>query len=80
MINGNMASADGPVKTFLLRGIKDSSPYLHDGRPLTLEDLHQALFKDYPGSLLPLPSEPTGFQNKVLYFIKYSIHPIEELF
>lgn len=29
---------DGPVKTFTLRGIKDSPPYLHDGRLLTLED------------------------------------------
>jgi cytochrome c peroxidase len=38
MINGRMASADGPIKTFTLRGIKDSPPYLHDGRLLTLED------------------------------------------
>ncbi|CAL1239466.1 cytochrome B6 [Candidatus Methylocalor cossyra] len=28
----------GPIKTFTLRGIKDSPPYLHDGRCLTLED------------------------------------------
>ncbi len=26
------------MKTFTLRGIKDSPPYLHDGRLLTLED------------------------------------------
>jgi cytochrome c peroxidase len=38
MINGRMASADGPIKTFPLRGIKDSPPYLHDRRLLTLED------------------------------------------
>jgi cytochrome c peroxidase len=38
LINGRMASADGPIKTFPLRGIKDSPPYLHDGRLLTLED------------------------------------------
>lgn len=38
MINGRMASSDGPIKTFSLRGIKDSPPYLHDGRLLTLED------------------------------------------
>ncbi|MDQ6631201.1 MAG: cytochrome B6, partial [Verrucomicrobiota bacterium] len=38
LINGAMAAADGPIKTFPLRGIKDSSPYLHDGRLLTLED------------------------------------------
>jgi cytochrome c peroxidase len=38
MVNGRMASADGPIKTFPLRGIKDSPPYLHDGRLLTLDD------------------------------------------
>jgi len=38
MVNGRMASQDGPIKTFPLRGIKDSPPYLHDGRLLTLED------------------------------------------
>ena len=32
------AEADGPIKSFALRGIKDSPPYLHDGRLLTLED------------------------------------------
>lgn len=37
-INGHVATADGPIKTFPLRGIKDSPPYLHDGRLLTLED------------------------------------------
>jgi cytochrome c peroxidase len=39
LINGMMASADGPIKTFVLRGVKDSPPYLHDGRLLTLEDV-----------------------------------------
>jgi cytochrome c peroxidase len=38
MVNGRKASADGPIKTFPLRGIKDSPPYLHDDRLLTLED------------------------------------------
>jgi len=38
LINGRMASADGPIKTFALRGVKDSPPYLHDGRLLTLDD------------------------------------------
>ncbi len=38
MINGRYASSDGPIKTFPLRGIKDSPPYLHDGRLLTIED------------------------------------------
>src|ERR1700716_2106702 len=38
VINGMMASADGPIKTFPLRGIKATPPYMHDGRLLTLED------------------------------------------
>ena len=38
MINGRYAAADGPIKNFPLRGIKDSPPYLHDGRLLTIED------------------------------------------
>ncbi|HET9931849.1 MAG TPA: cytochrome B6, partial [Polyangiaceae bacterium] len=38
MINGIMANGDGPIKTFALRGLKDSPPYLHDGRLLTIED------------------------------------------
>jgi cytochrome c peroxidase len=38
MINGVMATAQGPIKTFPLRGIKDSPTYLHDGRLLTLDD------------------------------------------
>ena len=38
MINGRKAVGDGPIKTFPLRGIKDSPPYLHDRRLLTLED------------------------------------------
>ncbi len=29
---------DGSIKTFTLRGIKESPPYMHDGRCLTLED------------------------------------------
>lgn len=38
MINGFKAVAEGPIKTFPLRGIKESPPYFHDGRLLTLED------------------------------------------
>ncbi len=38
MVNNLMETGDGPIKTFPLRGIKDSPPYLHDGRLLTLED------------------------------------------
>ena len=37
-IANHVAVADGAIKTFPLRGIKDSPPYLHDGRLLTLED------------------------------------------
>jgi cytochrome c peroxidase len=37
-IADHMAVTDGAIKTFPLRGIKDSPPYLHDGRLLTLED------------------------------------------
>ena len=38
VVNGLVLLPDGPIKTFTLRGIKDSPPYLHDGRLLTLED------------------------------------------
>jgi cytochrome c peroxidase len=38
VINGEEIHAEGPIKTFTLRGIKDSPPYMHDGRLLTLED------------------------------------------
>ena len=38
MEGGMMITAQGPIKNFPLRGIKESPPYLHDGRLLTLED------------------------------------------
>jgi cytochrome c peroxidase len=38
LVNGMMMAHDGLIKTFPLRGIKDSPPYLHDGRCFTLED------------------------------------------
>jgi cytochrome c peroxidase len=37
-VEGLIAAADGPIKTFPLRGIKESPPYLHDDRLLTLDD------------------------------------------
>jgi cytochrome c peroxidase len=37
-INGLYATRQGPIKTFPLRGIKESPPYFHDGRLVTLED------------------------------------------
>jgi cytochrome c peroxidase len=38
MLNGRLTVGDGPIKTFPLRGIKESPPYLNDGRLLTLDD------------------------------------------
>ena len=38
LVDGMVMAGDGPIKTFPLRGIKDSPPYLHDGRLLTLDD------------------------------------------
>jgi cytochrome c peroxidase len=38
VVNGMVMAHDGPIKTFPLRGIKDTPPYLHDGRLLTLDD------------------------------------------
>jgi cytochrome c peroxidase len=37
-INNMYAAGDGAIKTFPLRGIKNSPPYMHDGRLLTLDD------------------------------------------
>jgi cytochrome c peroxidase len=37
-VNDFVLMPDGPIKTFTLRGIKDSPPYLHDGRLPTLAD------------------------------------------
>ena len=37
-INGLVATTQGPIKTFTLRGIKESPPYFHDGRLPTLDD------------------------------------------
>ncbi|MEX0880515.1 MAG: cytochrome B6 [Thermoanaerobaculia bacterium] len=37
-IAGHTMVGDGAIKTFPLRGLKDSPPYLHDGRLMTIED------------------------------------------
>ena len=37
-VNDLVMLPDGPIKTLTLRGIKDSPPYLHDGRLMTLAD------------------------------------------
>ncbi len=38
LIRGQMLTADGSIKTFPLRGIRDSPPYLRDGQSYTLAD------------------------------------------
>jgi cytochrome c peroxidase len=38
MVNGEVMNGDGPIKTLALRGVKDTPPYMHDGRLLTLDD------------------------------------------
>ena len=37
-VNDFVMLPDGPIKTFTLRGIKDTPPYMHDGRLMTLAD------------------------------------------
>lgn len=37
-VNDMVLLPDGPIKTFTLRGIRDTPPYLHDGRLMTLAD------------------------------------------
>ncbi|MFA6979556.1 MAG: hypothetical protein WC209_09560 [Ignavibacteriaceae bacterium] len=39
LANGMVMAHDGKIKTFPLRGIKDSPLYMHDGRCFTLEDI-----------------------------------------
>jgi cytochrome c peroxidase len=53
---------DGPIKTFTLRGIKDSPPYLHDGRLLTLEDT-----VEFFNLILQLKLEATEKKDLVAY-------------
>jgi cytochrome c peroxidase len=38
VVNDQVANGDGPIKTFTLRGIKESPPFFHDGRLITLDD------------------------------------------
>jgi cytochrome c peroxidase len=38
MISDHYSIPDGPIKAFTVRGIKDSPPYHHDGRLLTIDD------------------------------------------
>lgn len=62
LVNGLMEVGDGPIKTFPLRGIKDSPPYLHDGRLLTLEDT-----VEYFNLILELHLSPTEKQDLVAF-------------
>ncbi len=55
---------EGPIKTFPLRGIKDSPPYLHDGRAPTLHDAVE--FFDL---VLELGLEPGEKQDLVAYLL-----------
>ena len=59
MANGMMMAADGPIKTFPLRGIKDSPTYLHDGRCFTLEDT-----EEYFNLVLQLPLDSAGEEGR----------------
>jgi len=62
VINGQLNGADGPIKTFTLRGIKDSPPYLHDGRLMTLEDT-----VEFFNLVLQLKLERTEKESLVAY-------------
>ncbi len=55
-IRNHMAVTDGKIKTFPLRGIKESPPYLHDGRLLTLDDTVE-LFNLVLGTKLTEPEK-----------------------
>lgn len=64
-VKKTMTLQDGLVKTFPLRGIKHSPPYLHDGRQLTLEDTVEFFIQDSglkaqcPGETRPLAFKRT---------------------
>ena len=62
VVNGQNNQAEGPIKTFTLRGIKDSPPYLHDGRLLTLEDT-----VEFFNIVLQLKLSPEEKQSLVAY-------------
>lgn len=64
LVKGRMAVADGPIKTFPLRGVKESAPYLHDDRLLTLDDTVE-LFNLVLG--LKLTAEEKGDLVQYLY-------------
>jgi cytochrome c peroxidase len=64
VFNDQVALPDGPIKTFTLRGIKDSPPYLHDGRLLTLADT-----VEFFNLVLGLKLEPAEKDSLVAYML-----------
>ena len=64
MEGGMMITRQGPIKTFPLRGIKESPPYLHDGRLLTLEDSVEFFHLELELGLAP------GDKSHVLQFLR----------
>jgi cytochrome c peroxidase len=63
-VNDMVELPDGPIKTFTLRGIKDSPPYLHDGRLPTLADT-----VEFFNLVLGLKLTPEEKQNLVAYML-----------
>lgn len=63
-VNGLVILPDGPIKTPTLRGIKDSPPYLHDGRLLTLADT-----VEYFNLVLGLKLTPAQKASLVAYML-----------
>jgi cytochrome c peroxidase len=64
VVNDQIALPDGPIKTFTLRGIKDSPPYLHDGRLLTLADT-----VEFFNLVLGTKLEPAEKESLVAYML-----------
>jgi cytochrome c peroxidase len=63
-INDFTPLPDGPIKTFTLRGIKDTPPYLHDGRLPTLADT-----VEFFNLVLQLRLEPREKEELVAYML-----------
>lgn len=64
VVSDQVVLPDGPIKTFTLRGIKDSPPYLHDGRLLTLADT-----VEFFNLVLGLKLEPAEKESLVAYML-----------
>ena len=55
-----------PSRSFLWVGIKDSPPYLHDGRLLTLEDSVEFIILVLGTQLTAKRTEPGGLSTRAL--------------